>query len=225
MNVSVVIPVFDGEKYLAAAIESILGQTVPPAAIIVVDDGSSDGSRAVAESFGSSVRCIARTHAGGAATLNHGIEVVATELIAFLDADDLWLPTKLEAQLAELAARPEIDLVFGHVQQFLSPDLTPERAARLICPTEPQPGRYASALLARRAVFDLVGLLATDLRTGWFIDWSMRAVDLGVRHVMLPEVVVKRRIHGQNLGLRDKDGRVDYLEVLKRVVERRRQGS
>jgi len=106
--------------------------------------------------------------------------------------------------------------------QFASPELPGERRVRFDIPIGTQPGRSASALLARRSVFDKVGDLATDLRTGWFIDWSMRDADLGVRDVMLPDVLVQRRIHGDNLGLRDPNGRRDYLEVIRRNMARRR---
>lgn len=227
-GVTVVIPVFDGEKYLAAAITSILAQTAPPAEIIVVDDGSSDGTADIARSFvGASAATLVRydqgPHEGGAQALNRGIALAQRELIAFLDADDLWLPDKLAAQLAVLAAQPDVDLVFGHMIQFASPELPEDKRARFDVPAGAMPGRSASALLARRSVFLRVGNLATDLRTGWFIDWSMRAADLGIKDVMLPEVVVHRRIHGDNLGLRDPNGRRDYLEVVRRNMLRRRQ--
>ncbi len=223
-HVSVVIPVLDGENYLGAAIDSILGQTVGAAELIVADDGSTDATAAIAQSYGDRVRYDFAPHAGGAQALNRGIALAQRPLIAFLDADDVWLGDKLALQLAVLNAQPEVALVFGHMVQFVSPELSEADQARWAVSSEPLPGRSMSALLARREVFDRVGPLATDLRTGWFIDWSMRAKDLGVVDVMLPEVVVHRRIHGQNLGLRDPDGRSDYLAVVRRNLARRRAG-
>ncbi len=113
---------------------------------------------------------------------------MTTELIAFLDADDLWLPDKLALQEAALAADPGLDLVYGHVEQFISPELPDERRARLVCPAGVQPARLISALLARRSAWTRVGPLATDLRTGWFIDWASRAADLGLRHAGSPAI-------------------------------------
>jgi glycosyltransferase involved in cell wall biosynthesis len=222
MSISVVIPVYNCERYLAEAVASIRAQTVAVDEILIIDDGSTDGTAEVARALPAPVRHVRRAHEGGAQALNAGVAEARGEFIAFLDADDLWLPGKLAAQRAVLAADPAIDLVFGLMEQFLSPDLPADRRARLICPEGTQPGRTISALLARRAAFDRVGALATDLRTGWFIDWSMRAEDLGLRHVMLPDLVLRRRIHGDNLGLRDTAGRVDYLEVVRRNLARRR---
>jgi len=222
-DVSVVIPVLDGEKYLAAAIDSILAQTAGAPEIIVADDGSSDDTAAIARGYGERVRYDHAAHAGGAQALNRGIALARRPLVAFLDADDLWLADKLALQLAVLTQRPDVDLVFGHMVQFVSPELSDADQARWAVSSEPLPGRSMSALLARREVFDRVGALATDLRTGWFIDWSLRATDLGVHDVMLPGVVMHRRIHGQNLGLRDPAGRSDYLAVVRRNLARRRQ--
>lgn len=222
-DVSVVIPVLDGDKYLGAAIDSILAQTAGAAEIIVADDGSTDGTAAVAQGY-AGVRYDFAPHEGGAQALNRGIALAGRPLIAFLDADDVWLGDKLAAQLAVVNAQPEVGLVFGHMVQFVSPELSEADRARWAVSPEPLPGRSMSALLARREVFDRVGALATDLRTGWFIDWSMRAKDLGIVDAMLPEVVVRRRIHGMNLGLRDPDGRSDYLAVVRRNLARRRAG-
>lgn len=224
-EVSVVIPVLDGERYLGAAIDSVLSQTAPPAEIIVADDGSTDGTRALVAAYGDAVRYDFAPHAGGAQALNRGIALARGALIAFLDADDLWRPDKLALQLAALERAPEVELVFGLMVQFVSPELSDADQGRLAVSPEPLPGRSMSALLARRGAFERVGALATDLRTGWFIDWSMRAADLGVRDLMLPEIVVDRRIHGQNLGLRDPSGRADYLAVVRRNLLRRRQAQ
>jgi glycosyltransferase involved in cell wall biosynthesis len=192
------------------------------AEVIVVDDGSTDGTAQIAGGLPSLVRFVRRDHQGGAQALNHGIALASRELIAFLDADDLWLPGKLALQRATLDADPALDMVFGHMRQFISPELPDDIKSRLVCPEEPQPGHLISSLLARRSVFERVGPLATDLRTGWFIDWSMRAADQGIRHRMLPEVVLARRLHDGNLGHRERTG---YLEVVRRNLMRRREAA
>ena len=115
LRVSVVIPVYNGEAFLADAIESVLGQTLPVSEIVVVDDGSSDQTVAIAEQYASKgVRCIQQRNQGPSAARNTGIAATAGELIAFLDCDDIWLPQKTALQVEFLAAFPNCGLVAGH---------------------------------------------------------------------------------------------------------------
>ena len=118
-SISVVIPVYNGESYLEMAIRSALTQTEPPGEIIVVDDGSTDGSAAIARGFGAPVHCLSQPHAGLSAALNRGIERAHGTFLAFLDADDLWMEAKLARQLDALEANPTLDAVFGHDARYL----------------------------------------------------------------------------------------------------------
>ena len=99
-KVTVVIPAYNAETFLAEAIRGALGQTLPPEEILVVDDGSTDGTAAVARDFGSPVRLLSQENRGVAAARNRGLGEVATPWCAFLDADDVWELEKLEAQMA-----------------------------------------------------------------------------------------------------------------------------
>ncbi len=113
---SVVIPVFNGSGYLARAIESALAQELPPLEVIVVDDGSTDGSAGVADSFGPPVRCVRQENAGPAAARNRGVAVsaAASGWVAFLDHDDLWEPGYLREAASYLAGHPAAGVVcFG----------------------------------------------------------------------------------------------------------------
>src|SRR6185503_15656269 len=103
--VSVVVPTHNGERYIAEAIDSILAQTVPPAEIIVVDDGSIDEGPRIARSYDAPVSVLHQANAGAAAARNTGIAAATQPYLAFLDHDDLWTPRKLELQLAALARR------------------------------------------------------------------------------------------------------------------------
>jgi glycosyltransferase involved in cell wall biosynthesis len=94
----VIIPVFNGEKYLAEAIESILAQCYSPIEIIIVDDGSTDNTPAIAKQY-ESIRYLSQTHGGISAALNNGITISKGNFYAFLDADDLWMPDKLTLQI------------------------------------------------------------------------------------------------------------------------------
>jgi glycosyltransferase involved in cell wall biosynthesis len=112
MHVSAVIPCYNYGRYLDRAIESILAQTHPVSEIIIVDDGSSDNTREVTASFGDRVRYIFQENRGRAAARNHGVRAASGDWIAFLDADDRWLPEKIELQLQVLARKPEAALIY-----------------------------------------------------------------------------------------------------------------
>jgi glycosyltransferase involved in cell wall biosynthesis len=223
-HVSVIIPAFDASKYLGEAIDSVVGQSHDRLEIIVVDDGSNDDTAAVAARFGSALRYVYQPHSGPGAARNHGVRVSTGAYLAFLDADDLWESDKLSIQLAAFAADPSLEIVFGHVVQFWSPDLPPELAASVPALGEPMRGDHPGAMLLRRDVFDEVGLFR-ESREGddlSFIDWYARALDRDRDMLMLEAVVMRRRLHETNLGRVTMKGPVEYARALRRVVERRR---
>ena len=150
--------------------------------------------------------------------------MVATEGLAFSDRDDIWLSSKLELQMTALSREDDPTMVFGHLQQFVSNDLTPEEALALKFNPAPLPGPAASTLMIRKSDFDRVGPFNESLATGEFIEWSSRASDLGIKTLLVPDVVCRRRLHRDNMG---RGGAAihgaGYLRMLKQVLDRRRQ--
>jgi glycosyltransferase involved in cell wall biosynthesis len=215
--ISAIIPVFNGEKYLAAAIESILAQKYHPIQIIVVDDGSTDNSAAVARSF-TQVEYHLQDHAGVATALNKGIAEAKADFISFLDADDLWIEGKLKRQLEAFANDPELGIVMGSVEQFreTGPDGSPVSLGIF-------KGYLKTAMLIRRSALFQVGLFDPQWTTGDFIDWYIRATEKRVKTLMLPEVLARRRIHDTNMGIRQRDAQADYARIMRQVLERRRK--
>lgn len=191
--------------------------------VIVVDDGSVDDTRAVAKAYGDRIRFRQQERGGAGAARNAAIELATGPYLAFLDADDRFTPTKLEHQLAALDADPALDMVFGHVREFVSPELTPEARATIRSPAPPSPWTSPSLMLVRRRSFDRVGPFATDLRLAEVVDWYARATETGLRGLTLPEIVLERRLHTTNSGVRERDARLDYLRVVRASMERRRQ--
>jgi glycosyltransferase involved in cell wall biosynthesis len=221
--VSVVIAVYDGEATIGDAIASVLTQTLPPLEIIVVDDGSQDGTPAVLDRIAKAHACLRwlrqERNGGQAAALNRGVSAARGAFLAFLDADDVWMPDKLARQLARFAADPALDVVFGLAKQRW---VRPGEAAR---EGPPVPARLPGAMLIRRAAFDRVGPFETRWRLGSVVDWYARAVDAKLRMDLIQEVVYERRIHGRNLGIVAAEHRADYLEVVKAALDRRRRGD
>ncbi len=219
--VSVIIPVWNGEHFLAEAVESVLSQTHPSHEVIVVDDGSTDSSAEVAKSFGALVRYYFQTRSGAAAARNQGVELAGGDFFAFLDADDIWVKYKLACQNKSFEDNTELDMVFGNVRQFYSP------ASDTVFNEKPEiiPGYVPGTMLIKRASFLQAGRFSTQWRVGEFIDWYLRAIEQGLKSFLLPEVVLMRRIHDANMGIRERTSRIDYVKIVKASLDRRRKGA
>ncbi len=223
--VTAAIPVRDGEAYLAEAIESVLGQSRPCDQVIVVDNGSSDRSAEIAAGFAPRVEVVAEPRPGIGAARNAALRAARGEFVAFLDADDLWEAEKTALQLAAFEAQPRLQLVFGHVRQFLSPDLDAAEAAGLRVPAQPQPGQYIGAMLARREAIEAIGPWQEDVRVSDGLAFLLRARELGLEQAMLGETVTRRRVHGANHSLHNRDERSEFARHLKRSLDRRRRAA
>lgn len=220
--ISVVVPCYNAAAYLDAALRSLLDQTLPPAEIIVIDDGSTDDSAALAAAFGAPVYCYTQTNQGASAARNQGIARAQHDLIAFLDADDLWPAESLASRVALLQTDPTLDGVFGLIEQFISPELPATVRATVACPTAVRPGRLAGALLVKKQLFEQVGLFDPQFRLGETMDWLARTAMHGSRWAAVDSVVLRRRIHRNNSVYQEQQLHADYLHVLKAAIDRRR---
>lgn len=220
-SISVIIPTFNREKYLGEAIESILEQDYQPIEIIVVDDGSTDNTKALISTF-PTVKYVYQENSGQAAARNQGIAISKGEYLAFLDSDDLWIPGKLHSQMNYMQNHPEIKILFGHVQQF-SPDeyktLHGKEATKIL------PGLFFGTFFIRKKDFLEIGYLQTQLHVGEFIEWFTRAKETGFKYHTLKDIVMKRRLHDTNLGLQQQSGPNNFAQILKASLDRKREQS
>jgi glycosyltransferase involved in cell wall biosynthesis len=221
-GISAIVPVRDGAPYVEEAIDSILAQTRPAREVIVVDDGSRDGTADVVLGYGDRVTLIRQEPQGVGAAVNSGLDAAQGELISFLDADDAWTPRKLELQCEPLERDPALDMVFGHVEQFISPDLSESERSQLRSVEGHQPAKLKGTMLIRREAVDRVGRFVTAWKLVDFVDWYSRAREEGLRELMLDEVVLRRRLHRTNVGRRETDARVEYAKAMGAVLRRRR---
>jgi glycosyltransferase involved in cell wall biosynthesis len=221
--VSCIVPVFNGERFVAETVESMLAQSYRPIEVIVVNDGSTDGTAAVLERFAERIRVVYQENAGQAAARNHGLQEASGEFIAFLDADDLWLPEKLERQMAHLAAHPDAALCTSMMVNFWEAELA-EEAEQMRDTAHAQPYLATwQGILARREVFDRVGALDTGVAFSDVREWLHRAKGMGVLVEHLDQVLVRRRIHANNLSRgRGEHDPALLLRLAERALARRR---
>ena len=222
MLVSVIVPVRDGARFLGEAIASVLAQDHPHE-LIVVDDGSTDGSAAIARAF-PGVTVLARPPQGVAAARNAGLAEAKGDLIAFLDADDLYVPDRFRQQAAILAAHLDVQYVLGRLVNFLEPGLAMPAWFAAEAQAKDRLGFVTSGLF-RRGVFDLVGPFDPSFGTGEDIDWLVRARERGLPSLVLDDVVLRRRIHDANASADVAGGHARLLAILQASVQRRRQAT
>ena len=206
-QVDVILAVHNGEAFLAQALDSICNQSFTNHHTLVIDDASTDESATIARAFeGVTVLQPGRVRQPGA--INFGIEHSTAPFVAFLDADDLWTPKKLELQLQYLSIHPEVDGVFGATRQFTSSEAfaTAETMQWL---DEPQIGFSLTTLLIRRNSFFKVGQFNTDPHVNHLVEWYSRALTTNLIFHSIPDTLVYRRVHAQNMT------RVDRSNVFK----------
>ena len=223
MTVSAIIPVFNGARFLTDALASIRAQDVLPDEIIVVDDGSSDGSAELARGLGTEIQVLAHpANLGLSSARNTGVEAAQGELISFLDVDDLWLPGKTNIQLDLMNRDSDVDVVIGRTQKLrLVREVDGQREFERW--SEPEPALSLGASLIRRRAFDLIGKFDTSLAFTLDWDWFMRGREQGVVIRMHSDVVQFYRRHGSNMSEDVDEGNKDTLRMLKMSLARRRQ--
>lgn len=221
--VSVIVPVFNGERFLAPALQSVFNQDYRQLEVLVVDDGSTDTSAAIARTF-PEAQYIFQSNQGAAAARNTGVQAATGAFIAFLDADDLWLPTKLSSQMAYHAEHPEVDCSFIGLANFVEDGVEPPQWLRDNQSLSGRPDYSPCTLLAKRSVFDQVGLFDTSYHVGEDTEWFARFADAGLKVGFIPEILVRRRIHGANLSYESPVVRLSVLmKILKASIDRKRQ--
>lgn len=219
--VSVIIPVYNGARYLRAALESVFAQTYRPFEVIVVDDGSVDDSGVIAQSF-PDLRYIHQANQGVAAARNNGLDAARGEFFAFLDQDDLWTPEKLKLQIAYHLSNPEIGYTLTQQQFFLDPGaaLPPWFRKELFATVHT--GWVLGSLVVRRAAFEKIGSFATAYSAASDGDWFFRAKAALVPMAVIPELLLMKRIHGANESARAKEVLAELRKVVKSSLDRQR---
>lgn len=219
-KVSVIIPLYNGEKFIRSAVESVLNQTYSNFELIVIDDGSTDRSRDIVSDLKGSLTYIYQENSGVAVARNHGFLHAKGEFIAFLDQDDRWYPHKLETQAAILDRHASTGIVYsnvdvidesGLVTKTRSLDDRPPTGFQRLFPEFPHPHPFPSTILVRREIFARSGMFDPAFKRNCHEDtelWFRIAKNNLGRFHFHPESLAQRRHHSLQGG-RDPRARED----------------
>lgn len=220
--VSVVVPVYNGERFLAAALRSILGQDYHHFELIVVDDGSTDGSAEIARSF-DRVLYMYQKNQGVASAWNSGIAASGGEFIAFLAQDDLWTPNKLGVQVHHMINHPNLQYTIAKARCFLEPGCAIPSGFRKELLEEDRVAWIVETMLARKSLFESTGGFNSSLTTVEDVDWFVGLRDAGTPMAVIPEVLLYRRIHDDNFSYRVlEENAQNLLRIVRQSILRQR---
>ena len=223
--VSVIMPVLDGERFVAEAVASVRAQGWPELELIAVDDGSTDEIPAILAGLAADpanrMRVVRTGNRGPAAARNYAIGLARGSFIAFIDADDLWPDGKLEAQMRRFAERPEINVVYGLVEIR---DCEGHEGASAWMNHDNRPAVMANlgSAVCRARAFAQVGMLDEGLRQFEDVDWLLRAIEAGLRLTVIRQVTLLYRHHDRNVTRDAASLRRGMTHALQRSLARRR---
>lgn len=218
-DVSVIIPVYNAAPWLDEALESVLGQSAPPCQVIVVDDGSTDHSAAIAQRYLPQIQLVQQPNAGCAHARNRGVALATGDYLAFLDADDYWTREKLALQLAAFAQNPALEAVLGQVKQTCT--ITTAQPDAIGFGMDAQDGYNLNTLLIRQQAFHRIGGFDPTIPLTNAVEWLWRARRLGLVSWMLPETLAWRRIHGANMSIRQRpQAQAEYFRLIRAIRSR-----
>lgn len=217
--VSVIIPTYNTATYIGQAIESVLAQTHLPHEVIVIDDGSVDDTESVVKNFDGNIRYMYQENHGPSHARNRGIEIATGNYVAFIDADDVWLPEHLSYHVDQFKKFENLDISVG-----FTCELEFDKASNV----DLQKAKKNSILhlslctsLIRKSVFDDVGFFDEDLIMGEDTDWFLKAKEKQKKIAISRELVSLYRRHADNCTNNKKKANYYFFKVFKKARDRR----
>ena len=239
-DVSILIPVFNAEKYVKEAIKSCVSDNYS-CELIIVNDGSADDSFHVASRFVEEcnrdkdfadvtayekeklpVTFVNRCHKGQASSRNDAYRCARGKYILYLDADDYFLPGAIDFMMDTALKNPDAMLVSALCRDFISPDLTEEEASKLKINPDPYRRMLAGCMLLKRELFDTIGLYDESMRTSETAQWVLKIRDAGLKIHEIDTVVLARRYHKENLGRLNRQAQMNsYMAMIRNRLKNR----
>jgi glycosyltransferase involved in cell wall biosynthesis len=219
--VSVVVAVHNGERFLRAALQSLYAQDYDPFEVIFIDDGSADSSGDIAREF-AGIRYVYQENKGLAAARNAGLELARGEFLAYLDDDDIIPSHKLRRQAGYLVDNPDVGCVLGRQEIMLEPGVEPpDWLTRDAIFGDLDGIPFVSAMIRTNILREVGGFDAT-YRFAEDRDLFVRLREHDVRIEVIPEILLYRRFHGENMNFRLRPQKHPLLRSLKAKIDRER---
>jgi glycosyltransferase involved in cell wall biosynthesis len=220
-NISVVVVTRNRAHYLTKALHSIFAQTHLPSQVIVIDGHSSDETQEVVKKW-AGVQYVLQNGLGLASARNQALQLCTGEWVAFLDSDDSWHPEKLARQYAQFCDKPTLDVCLCRVQLYLQEGTTPRGGISHQQQELVKAGLTPGAVLMRQSVVEKIGLFDENLQIACDSDWFARLIDSTLEKLLLPEILLYKRIHTHNLSANVQQYRSEVLQMLKRSIARKK---
>ena len=225
--VSIIIPAYNAEQFIAATLESALAQTLKDTEVIVIDDGSKDGTARVVQTF-PTVRYVRQTNGGVSTARNHGAALAQGQFLAFLDSDDIWHPDKLRQQVQALEQHPDsvfYRTAFTHqhddeerIRSGAERQDAPHRVTPDLLPSFLHPYFATSTVMVRKSAFDEAGGFDASLRIAEDVDFYLRVLAKHPKMIFMTEALVHKRTVEGSLGDDSASGYVQLLKVYDRFL-------
>jgi len=221
--VSVIIPVYNGERFINDAVDNVLSQNYNPLEIIIIDDGSTDRTEEIVNQIPVDIRYFKQENDGPASARNRGIRDASGDYIVFLDVDDLWPENNLNLLVDEILNDPDAEIIRGYAQLM---ELNADTGEYDFCgnPKESFP-HFIGAAIYRKSAFRKVGLFDATLKFGEDTDWFNRADELNLKVKRLEDITLLVRRHGKNMTHGKNLVELNTVRVFKKVIDRKRAGD
>lgn len=197
--ISVIMPVFNREKYIREALQSILDDAYHRKEIIVVDDGSTDNSVHIVSEF-PEIKIIRQKNQGVAVARNTGIKASGGQFITYLDSDDIWMPGRIELCLDYFVKNSNTDLIMGQEILFLDHAITKPALIKEEWLNQAMDAGNNGVTMLKKSCYDRVGLFNPVYKKGEDTEWHVRAIEAGLNIGRISSVFQWRRVHDANLS-------------------------
>ena len=222
-TISVIIPVYNGARYIATALDSVFSQNYNDIEVIVVNDGSTDNSENIIKLY--NIRYLKQENMGVAVARNNGIKLSKGEFLAFLDQDDVWLPEKLSLQFNQFINQKNLGYLLSHQILHLENGFAKPHWLKSEQLNQPIIGYLPSTLMVRTEIFKKIGYFNDKFDIGSDSEWFFRAKELNIEMKIMPEVLVKRLIHSSNQSHSVGNSHMELLRIVKQTLTKKRQRS
>ena len=200
IKISVILPIYNGEQYLLEAIQSVTSQNFSITEILIVDDGSTDGTSRLIKQLDIDIpiRYFYQENKGPAFARNVGIKNATGDWLCFIDSDDIWPHDKIKSTLEFLKHNSEVDVLWGMTKFFFESKELKSKYLRSEIAEDPLFNTYLGAAFFRKDVFDKVGNFDITLKYCEDLDWYLRALEKKIRLVKTSNIGLLYRIHSNN---------------------------